>query len=119
MKRDMDLIRTILIEMERNESPNDQAEIHADGYSDDQIVYHLKLLKEAGLIEAIDVSSFEGMAFIPRNLTWRGHEFLEAARNEGVWQMVKDQLKDRGMSLPFSLIQDLAIKIAAEYMGLK
>ena len=119
MKRDMDLIRRILLEMEANQNPDGGMKIEARGYSDGQIAYHLKLLKEAGLIHAIDTTSFQGMSFIPLNITWRGHEFIEATRNEGVWQKLKAELKDRGMSLPFQLIEALAVKIVAESMGLK
>jgi DNA-binding transcriptional ArsR family regulator len=115
----MDLIRTILLEMEENQNPNAQIKLKAVGYSPEHVSYHVKILKQAGLVDAVDASSFGGIEWIPTSLTWQGHEFLEATRNEGVWQKLKAQLKDRGMSLPFSLIQELAIKIAAEYMGLK
>src|SRR5262245_43464068 len=107
MKRDMDLIRTILLEMEQNQNPRGGS-VQVRGYSEDQIAYHLKLLKEAGLIDAIDVSSTTGIGFIPISITWRGHDFLESTRNEGVWQKVKAEIKDRGMSLPFQLIEQLA-----------
>ena len=117
MKRDMDLIRAILLEMEQ--APSRDIKIHARGYSPEQIAYHLKLLKQAGLIEAIDQTNFDGLAFIPTSLTWQGHEFLEATRNEGVWQKLKAELKDRGLSIPFKLVEELATKITAEYLGLR
>lgn len=119
MKRDMELVRAILLEMEEHQNPNTQIKVKGTGYSPDQINYHVKILAQAGLIEAEDATSCNGIGWIPVSLTWEGHEFLEAAKNEGVWQKVKAQLKDRGMTVPFSVIQELAIKIAAEYMGLK
>ena len=120
MKRDMDLVRVILIEMEEHQNPNTAVRLECPGYSPDQIGQHVKLLEQAGLIEAKDATGLTtGIKWTPLSLTWKGHEFLDATRNEGIWQKLKAELKDRGMSLPFSLIQDLAIKITAEYMGLK
>jgi hypothetical protein len=118
MKRDMDLVRTILLEVEEHESPTGVVDLKAPGYSPEQIAYHVKLLMQAGLIEGHNASGMQNFRWIATSLTWRGHEFPEAARNDSVWQRVKAELKDRSMSLPFDLIQQLAIKIAAGYMGL-
>jgi hypothetical protein len=38
-------------------------------------------------------------------------------RNETVWLKQKAELKDRGLTLPFSILQDLAVKIAAKLAG--
>ena len=118
MKRDMDLIRTILLEIEEHQDPGSAVTLKAPGYSPLQIAYHVKLLTQAGLIEALDASHMQSLAWIPTSLTWSGHEFLDTARNDTVWQKVKAELKDKGMSLPFELIQQLAVKIVAGYMGL-
>src|SRR5262245_10758332 len=101
MKRDMDLVRTILQEIEEHESLLSPVHINASGYSPDQITYHLKLLNEAGLIEATETTTLREVGFIPKCLTWRGHEFLDAARNETIWQKAKAVIKDRGASIPF------------------
>jgi hypothetical protein len=121
MKRDMDLVRTILFEIEEHQNPNSQITLKAPGASPDQVAYHVKMLAQAGLIEAKHMTGFGDVIgeWIPVSLTWKGHEFLEAARNEGIWQKAKAQLKDRAMTLPFSLITDLLTKLAAEQMGLR
>jgi len=119
MKRDMELVRTILLEIEDHQNPMTQITLRCPGYSPEQISYHVKILEQAGLIEAKETTGFQFMGWIPLSLTWEGHEFLEATRNEGVWQKLKAQLKDKGVSVPFSVIQELAVKIVAEYMGLK
>jgi hypothetical protein len=108
------------MEMEEHQNPNTPVKLACSGYSPDEIGYHVKILEQAGFIQAKETTGLRtGIQWLPLSLTWKGHEFLDATRNEGVWQKLKAELKDRGMSLPFSLIQDLAIKIAAEYMGLK
>src|SRR5688572_22316690 len=118
MKRDMDLVRTILLEIEESQNPR-SVKLQCHGYSQDEIQEHLMLLVQAKLIKAREVHSLEaGTVLIPQRLTWHGHEFIESTRNEGIWQKVKAEIKDRGTSLPFSLIQDLALKILAKRMGL-
>jgi hypothetical protein len=113
MKRDMELIRRILSEIEAHEdlSPID---IKGNGFSPDQINYHLKLLCEAGYIEAVETGTMQNrLSFIVTGLTWKGHEFLDLARNNSVWQKMKTELKDHATTLPFELIQKLLLAIAA------
>lgn len=118
MQRDLDLIRAILLELEQHDNPSRDVKLNCPGYTDDQISYHVKMLAEHGFIEAIDFSTLSGMEWRPTSLKWEGHEFLDAARNATVWHKLKVELKDRGISLPMSLIQQLAIKIAAKMAGL-
>jgi hypothetical protein len=40
-----------------------------------------------------------------------GHDFLDAVRNHTVWSKVKAHKKERAVSLPFSLVQELAVKV--------
>jgi|TARA_B110000093_G_scaffold133925_1_gene143340 hypothetical protein len=51
---------------------------------------------------------------MPTSLTWQGHEFIEAARNDGIWNKAKDIMlkKTGGMSLDVLkvLLTDLAKK---------
>jgi hypothetical protein len=53
---------------------------------------------------------------IPGAITWKGHDFIDTVRTEKVWSKVKTELKNRAITLPFSLVQDLAIKIAKSYI---
>jgi len=118
MQRDLDLVRTILLELEAHADYPRPLTLQAPGYSPEQVTYHVKILHEAGYIEALDMSTFDGVVWRPTSLTWQGHEFLDATRHTGVWHKVKAELKDKGISLPFTLIQQLALKIAAAYVGL-
>lgn len=53
MKRDMDLIRAILIEVEKLPFDAGFHDISVSGYSEEEIAYHVRLAHEAGLIEAV------------------------------------------------------------------
>ena len=81
MKRDMDLARLILMRIESQENYSDDISCEFNGYTDEQVRYHIMLLNEAGLLDALDASSMKGINWIPRRLTWQGHEFLESARD--------------------------------------
>jgi Hypothetical protein (DUF2513) len=87
MKRNMDLIRELLLRLESLPmrtgevmlfSPGDK-EIAIPGYSDDKITYHLSLLREGGLIECPGSQPLDGSVTF-RSLTWHGHDLLDAVR---------------------------------------
>lgn len=93
MKRDMDLVRKILIEMEEWPPYPGNRRIEIEGYTDEQITHHIGLMTQAGLIHALNASSFDGEAWLPQSITWEGHEFLDAARSDSVWNKAKDLAK--------------------------
>ena len=96
MKRDMDLIRSILFSIEEYSEPNGWANIKIDRYSNEEVSYHIKLLWQAELIEASDLTDSSGFDWKATSLTWKGHEFLEAARNPSRWQEAKKLILEKG-----------------------
>jgi hypothetical protein len=111
MKRDMDLIRQILLKI--GESPK-LFYIHPfeiDGYDNSQVTYHVMLLDEAGLIVARDVSSHDGEYWVPDRLTWTGHEFLEASRDNKRWEKAKSTILEKGGNIAFSLLEKVLIDL--------
>ncbi|MBF9195409.1 DUF2513 domain-containing protein [Microvirga terrestris] len=96
MKRDMDLVRNLLLEIEASEKPALYISdlISADrlnGIDQPTIELHLKLLIEAGLIDANQKqgSSTVGGWYV-RRLTWDGHEFLDTMRDPEIWRKTKE-----------------------------
>jgi hypothetical protein len=101
MKRDMDLIRTMLLTIEANEH-GFVNNIEIEGYTQEEIGYHAYLLGQAGLanVSNVPVRSESPRAII-RNLTWEGHEFLDATRENSIWNQAKDKInKIGGATLP-------------------
>lgn len=45
-----------------------------------------------------------------RRLTWPGHEFLDAARNETLWTRTKGNLSNAGVSATFDLLKTLLVE---------
>jgi Hypothetical protein (DUF2513) len=117
MKRDMDLARKILEQVEEKDDGEHQITLEIPEYPTNQVHYNVKLLKQHGLLEAIDCSTFEGAHWMPVSLTWEGHEFLDAIRNDTVWQKVKEAVKEQGGSITFEALKLLALKLAASAFG--
>lgn len=90
MKRDMDLVRSILLAVEQLPFDGSFHDISVPGHTEEEVTYHVKLLHDAGLIEATDLSSRDGVCWKPKNPTYQGHEFLDAARNDNIWSAAKD-----------------------------
>lgn len=111
MKRDMDLVRDILVEMEKWPANHTSGGITIEGRTQDEITHHLGLMHGAGLIEAIDASSHDGEAWIPVKILWDGHEFLDAARSDTVWS----KAKQRAMSTAGTMTLE-AMKAALAYV---
>jgi Hypothetical protein (DUF2513) len=124
MKRDMELIRQILLRIEESDTV---AEAPTPPESIQRIGYHLSLLADAGMITGIkfDEDHITGemvwyLMPVPR-LTWSGHEFLDAARDESTWNQAKEQLAKAGKSMAtvaMSVLSALLVEISKRQLGL-
>ena len=87
MKRDLELLRKILLAVE-DAAPSWAPKLSVEGYSPAQIGYHSYLLIDAGLARGADVTthSSTGPEALVRGLTWAGHEFAELARDDARWK---------------------------------
>lgn len=119
MKRDMDLVRAILLAIEGNSFRRTDAGLSLDGYTPRDIARHLRLLSEAGYAEAnLLILEREGaMRASEARLTWKGYEFLDSIRGEGVWGHVKEQAGSLGQ-VPFEVMKALGIAYLKEKLGL-
>lgn len=118
MKRDMDLVRNILRAVEEKGDLHDCIDLEIAGHSKEEVLYHVRLLREAGLLEVADLSGLWELHLSPKRLTWSGHDFLDAAKNDTVWNNAKEIVKDKGGSIPFEVLKALLIKLASSLVGL-
>jgi len=104
MQRNMDLVRTILMRIENSPSGRASPEFGIQGYPADQVRYHSHIMMQEGLIEGLDVTTMhsEGPEAVPTSLTWKGHEFLDLARDQDRWNRVKSIITKVG-SAPISV----------------
>jgi hypothetical protein len=115
MQRSMDLVRTILLRIEDSPSGWASPPFGIGGFTPEQVSYHAHIMKEDGLIEAVDVATTasNGPAAVPMALTWKGHEFLDLARDQKRWNQAKATIGKVG-SAPLSVwtkvLNDLVLK---------
>jgi hypothetical protein len=111
MKRDMDLIRQILLKVEEHPPNYDTVALSFPGVDDATIGEHVHLLVEARLIDAIDCRTMENFFdWKPLRLTWDGHEFLGAACNETVWNKVTSVIREHGLGFTLELLKTALIE---------
>lgn len=98
MKRDMDLCRKILFEIEKSsyEGEDGVFDFKVEEYDRDEVSFHAMLLDEAGLITARNLNANLVGWWIPIRLTWEGYEFLDAARDNARWEKAKGAMTKAG-----------------------
>jgi hypothetical protein len=107
MKRDMSLIRKILLWAIEQPQGYLTANPTLDDYSDEQIAYHVWLMQQAGLVYAIERKSF-GLSSphaIISSVTWEGHDFADSAKNDALWKKAVSIVLNEGQSFTFDLLK--------------
>jgi len=121
MERDMELIRIILQEVKKYNNPHGLSEIpEIDGYSNSQVSYHIKILCDAGLLNAEPIPEMGTKYddFTSINLTWLGQDFIDAANDDTIWAKAKDTFIKPGVSFTFGILLDWLKMKAKEKIGL-
>lgn len=117
MKRDWDTVREILMRLE-TKGPQEHS-LRLSSFPEgrrEEISYHVELLEEAGLMYG-HMSKQLGTGphdFAAVRLTWRGHELLDAIKNDTVWKKTKESFISKGLSMTFDLLRSVAISFAIE-----
>lgn len=119
MKRDLELARIILLEAEKKETPSGWIIPVIDGYSKEEISYHIHLLMQAELVEGIDLRTKTSYEYGIKDLTWKGQEFLEASRDENLWVKVKKFFGPNISTISFEVIKDVLISYTKKNLGLE
>lgn len=120
MKRDWDLIRSIL---EKTEAiPSNGALNTKQGWPDDPVsaFEHIALLEEAGYVKAAVVRFMDGGPggeAILRRLTSSGHDLLDKIRSDTVWEKTKEKAKSAGVDLTFDTVKEIAQRVILSLLG--
>lgn len=114
MKRDMDLIREILLEIEKEPFGLGHTKIKLPDYDKATIYGHIRILAQAGLIDAEDHHTIDTARWYAKHLTWEGHEFLEASRDESQWKRAIAVIKEKGGALTFDMLKTLLHQLARD-----
>lgn len=106
MKRDMDLIRRIALDL--NDLEYGYAMNGVEGVDDATFAMHAIWMQEAGLIKANIQEHFSGeppSVHIFR-LTWDGCEFADSVRSDTLWSKAKTSVLKPSMSFTFDVLKD-------------
>lgn len=112
MKRDLELIRKILLFFDAKPGSECVETLEIPGYDELSIKYHLVLLNDAGFLRCEEIKSTTSNRIIyvvPFDLTWGGHEFLDKIRDQYVWDEVKNKINEKGfVSASIDFVKKLA-----------
>lgn len=137
MKRDWDLLRKLLTDIEEERElladapvePKwlDQSEetfieeMKAYRAADERLFGHLELLSNAGYTEGYNVMrgadrSISFGIFTPR-LTMAGHDLLDTMRSPKVWNWIKSTASTKGVELSFDAVKALGALALKNVLG--
>lgn len=112
MKRDWDLIREVLLEVE---ALPDEARMqfgyslgHEESSEQRVRAEHAFLLWEADYITAVDAGTMDKGSLLAPDLTWAGHDLLDTLRSKPVWEKIKATATEKGIELTFDAVKVLA-----------
>lgn len=118
MKRDIDLARALLFDIEsegadcpinrlRGTVTTETAAVETS----ERVRYHLRLLIDAGLVKEVDRTS-SGVPCV--RLTNAGHELIEVARSDVRWREAKQYTRDSTGGLSLTVLRAVLTKWAVE-----
>ena len=97
MKRDMELTRKMLLAVESWPPDGGDSRFAELGYPQEAVMYNAYQAIQAGLVEGGIVDSSSGLIGFVTRLTPSGHDFLDNARNQYIWDEVMNDIKERGI----------------------
>lgn len=105
MKRNMELVREILLKLEDKDREFDWSD-----YTSEQLRYHQALTIDAKLTHGSTTPDGTRDTEIPahvhlKKLTWKGHDFIEAIADDGRWSKIKKFLKEAGKVITIETIK--------------
>ena len=124
MKRDLDLIRSILLKIEEISSGQSVCHIEFKGIDSAIIAEHIELLEEAKLIIADLYRSINNLgvqvisSYEITRLTMDGHDFIASIKIKSIWDKVKSTIEEKGGEVPFHVVKVLAANYMSQFFGI-
>jgi hypothetical protein len=116
MKRDLDLMRKILLAIEEQYEPGDGLfmGLQVEGYDSENgmqiIAEHCKFLLQNGFISGYDESrgGDKIVFFRVGNITYQGYDYLDKIRNPKIWEKIKGEIKSKELPQTVEIITKIA-----------
>ena len=119
MKRDLDLVRQLLLQIEALPA-GPPVQYRTSEIEDPVLLAHFELVLGAGLVNGKIARSqgARGDVISISGLTWEGHEWIEMVRSQAVWNETKATLLAGAGALTYELTRSAAAKILRGRAGL-
>ena len=93
MRLDHDFVRILLARIKEVQWDGGYHDLYFEDRPDVMMSRYIKMLDEAGLIDAVDYSTHDYFCWRAKWITEEGERFLRAARNEKYWQTAKKLIR--------------------------
>ena len=119
MKRDLDLVRQLMLQIE-SLPPIPPVQYRAGEVEDPVLLKHLEMLIASGLVAGKISQSHgtRGDVISITGLTWEGHEWVEMVRSQALWNEIKSRLLERAGVMTYELTKLVARQILSTRLGL-
>ncbi len=120
MKRDMELIRKMVLAVEEGPDGYAPDDLRIEGHTAEQLAYHAHLLIQAGLATGPINTHITGSGPSAQitTLTWDGHDFADAARDETRWRKAMGIVQGKGGAVTLDIVKDVLLRLARVSLGL-
>jgi hypothetical protein len=119
MRRDMDLVRKMVLMIEDQPDGHAPRSFPIAGYTDAEIGYHTYLIAESGLCEGQEITTAtSGVCYMLGKLTPAGHDFADAARSDTVWQKAKTKVQGSVGTVTVEVMKALLDHVARQMLKL-
>ncbi len=111
MKRDFEMIRELLLDVEA--APGVYEAVSLNDETSRTLFHNIVLLTDAGYLDSNDQGSTTRTLKKQIVLTWRGTELLDAIRSDATWALLKTRLPIEAGTVPFHIVEQYAYALAA------
>jgi len=111
----MDVIRLLLLQLEGDEKAAEKLK----AYDEPVVVYNAALLVDSGLVEGSVARGGDNNpeAVAMSHMTWAGHDFLDAARDETLWKKAKQTVMKPAASFTFEIVKEYLKAEVRKHLG--
>jgi hypothetical protein len=117
----MELLRQIAFKIEDASKVIRSIDIEIPSYDKTQIAYHCELMAESDrFVGPHEMATRAGglPCFLIQRLTSAGHDFVDAARSDTVWNKAVATAKEKGVGLTVELTVQYLKSLAKEVLGI-
>lgn len=120
MRRNLELLRKLVLAAEDAPTRVLATGIEIEGFTSEEVGYHSYLLVDAGLAEGTDIGTIHG--FVPEwrlsHLTWAGHDFADAARDDSRWAKATAVVKEKAGTVTFDVLKQVLASLIKSTLGI-